>query len=1326
MFANKSRKASDTNYPTEIERPLMLAEVLVAEYEEQRKTREDMLKKLHAAPNDPTGITDFNNEQIKKRCDQIWNEYREIKDPDERRRLINEDDAEIVAGFYRALHNNNVSRAALCFSGGGIRSATFVLGLLQGLAQNRLELDRFQYVSTVSGGGYIGSWLSSWIHRQGMKRVQADLSRSTKEKTGATSTAPISLLDPEPEPIQHLRRYSNYMSPRLGLFSADMWTLVGTFLRNLALHWLVLIPLMIAALAIPRMAVSIASWNDPKAWAEKPLILIGFITGIISVTYMIGNLPSLRDENGFRKNRGNESKFLRWAWWPLIATAFFSSFFWSWIHIPSGSDFKFFIFFNHDSPWPFIIFGLSIHVVAHLIAGVKYLRKMKWIELLLILPLTGILGGVCLWAMTLAFAEPVKITHDKTLELNRPIESELAAGQVHTYQLTLAKDQSMEVLINQHGIDVVTEVFSPEGKKLIKADSAGREGQEHILAVAETTGIYRLVTRPVEKESPDGSYEIKLVEVRAAKPEDRARAQALRPTDEQASSEIKAISFQAGLYTCLAPSLFLLAFLIAAAAFIGLTSVRNSDADREWMARSGGWMLMAILGWSVTSGLVIFGPVGLLWLWREFQVSLISVGAGSGLLTLLGGFGAKTPASKKNGAAKGKAEMAAKMLSTSLPLAATVFTSIILAALSLATSGLIAVAYASAKNADGLLYKIVDFMVKKLPWENYPLFFKPFPKSVNEWSPLPKFSTADEWWHLEVLYQSPTVLVFLVVVAILGIGALMGRFVNINKFSLHSAYRDRLIRAYLGASHSATRRPNPFTGFDDKDNFQMHDLLIDLFYAEDFKDGKLTGLISKLKDEKSKGQDFIYSKLSEATKKLLGFDNPNGDEPAPDKPQKDEAVRRALVDDLNQIIQRQRLYKEPGFNKPYRDLSDIKPALLYRFNVKPVRWMCERSTILRKILSREPMLERLRINRLLLETVYPELPKLEESEKSPRPMHVVNIALNLVGGKELAWQERKAQSFTVSPLHAGSNGLGYRDVKKYAINPQEQRALSLGTSMAISGAAVSPNMGYHSSPAVTFLLTLFNVRLGWWLGNPGAAGERTYSKPNPIFAPKPLIAETLSRTDSEHSYVYLSDGAHFENLGLYEMALRRCRYIVVSDAGADPDFSFEDLGNAIRKIRTDLGIPIVFEEITIRAREKAKTLFSPKGDGTENVRKYCAIAKICYSAVDGGDPEEVDGTLIYIKPTVYGQEPADVLNYAKANEKFPHETTGDQMYSESQFESYRALGAHVIQAIADSKKDYAGKVEPFKTPKEFVDRVRRYLDQRRNETDLLMSNMWSI
>src|SRR5262249_28272278 len=158
--------------------------------------------------------------------------------------------------------------------------------------------------------------------------------------------------------------------------------------------------------------------------------------------------------------------------------------------------------------------------------------------------------------------------------------------------------------------------------------------------------------------------------------------------------------------------------------------------------------------------------------------------------------------------------------------------------------------------------------------------------------------------------------------------------------------------------------------------------------------------------------------------------------------------------------------------------------------------------------------------------------------------------------------QRKAESFTVSALHAGSACKAYRRSNRYGGND----GLSLGTALAISGAAASPNMGYHSSPGITFLLALFNVRLGWWLGNPGIEGQETFRHAGPRFALVPLVEETFGLTTDERRYVYLSDGGHFENLGLYEMVRRRCRYIVAVDAGCDPDYTFEDLGNAVRKI----------------------------------------------------------------------------------------------------------------------------------------------------------------
>jgi hypothetical protein len=244
-----------------------------------------------------------------------------------------------------------------------------------------------------------------------------------------------------------------------------------------------------------------------------------------------------------------------------------------------------------------------------------------------------------------------------------------------------------------------------------------------------------------------------------------------------------------------------------------------------------------------------------------------------------------------------------------------------------------------------------------------------------------------------------------------------------------------------------------------------------------------------------------------------------------------------------------------------------------------------------------------------------------------RLLPVVNIALNLVGSSKLAWQERKAESFTASPLHCGCYELGYRKMnappgKRYG----GQQGISLGTATTISGAAASPNMGHHSSPLVTFVLTLLNVRLGAWLGNPGKAGEATFHLGYPNFSVGPIIAEAFGLTNDTSPYVYLSDGGHFENLGLYEMVLRRCHYIVVSDAGGDPECSFADLGEAVRKIRIDFGIPIEFDHMGIYSRTEIGALKNPGHN--------CAIGRIRYSVVDG--PAAPDGIIVYIKPACYG------------------------------------------------------------------------------------------
>ena len=149
---------------------------------------------------------------------------------------------------------------------------------------------------------------------------------------------------------------------------------------------------------------------------------------------------------------------------------------------------------------------------------------------------------------------------------------------------------------------------------------------------------------------------------------------------------------------------------------------------------------------------------------------------------------------------------------------------------------------------------------------------------------------------------------------------------------------------------------------------------------------------------------------------------------------------------------------------------------------------------------------------------------MHELDVRLKPLHVVNLTLNLVAANRLAWQQRKAQPFTVTPLHCGNFELGYRRSSHYG----GPNGISLGTAAAISGAAASPNMGYRSSPAAGFIMTLLNARLGAWLGNPGPAGARTWKHAGPRSAIRSLVNEAFGLTSNQNEYVYLSDGGHFE------------------------------------------------------------------------------------------------------------------------------------------------------------------------------------------------------
>lgn len=302
-----------------------------------------------------------------------------------------------------------------------------------------------------------------------------------------------------------------------------------------------------------------------------------------------------------------------------------------------------------------------------------------------------------------------------------------------------------------------------------------------------------------------------------------------------------------------------------------------------------------------------------------------------------------------------------------------------------------------------------------------------------------------------------------------------------------------------------------------------------------------------------------------------------------------------------------------------------------------------------------------------------------------RPLHVINTTLNAVTSTNVGRHERQSEPFTFSPLHVGNRETRYRRASEYGSDGGgEATGISLGMALAVSGAAASPEMGMYSNKARAFLLTLANARLGLWFGNP--RDESVWRTSDPPLGLAPLVRELLGLTTDRNPYVYLSDGGHYENLGLWEMVARRCHFIVISDAGCDPGYAYDDLANATRRIRLDLGIPIQFPPLEA----------SRSGQGHGN--PHGALGVIRYSVVDG--PDAPNGVILYLKATLSGDEPVDVLNFAATDPAFPHDPTSDQFFDEARFESYRTLGFHTVLTFTNGY-DGAGGIEGL------CDHVRR-------------------
>lgn len=294
------------------------------------------------------------------------------------------------------------------------------------------------------------------------------------------------------------------------------------------------------------------------------------------------------------------------------------------------------------------------------------------------------------------------------------------------------------------------------------------------------------------------------------------------------------------------------------------------------------------------------------------------------------------------------------------------------------------------------------------------------------------------------------------------------------------------------------------------------------------------------------------------------------------------------------------------------------------------------------------------------------------------PFPLINTSLSATVSSDLDRQDRKAESFVFTPLYCGFDisptrsasysktrlyDYGYRPTEKYGYHTGP----FLGTAMAISGAAVNPNMGYHSSAPTAFLLTAFNLRLGWWMGNPRL---EWWEHSDPTIGINYTIKDLLGKSDADSDYVCLSDGGHFDNMGLYELVRRKCKYIILGDAEEDKLSTCEGLSNAIRRCRIDFGVEIEINTAPITAKDPETGLS----------KAHFAAGTIKYPGDSGPS-----GKLIYIKTTLTEDLPTDIREYKMQNKDFPQQSTSDQFFDEAQFESYRMLGYQSLKGIDFAK-----------------------------------------
>ncbi len=1012
-------------------------------------------------------------------------------------------DAQLTAARKAALEQHLVG---MSFSGGGIRAGTFAIGFLQGLS--RLELlRRIDYLSTVSGGGYAGAWLAAWLKREGqVLEVQKQLNTSRVAQAGANRTPLAGVVDEEPEPVFHLREYSSYLTARPGLLTTDTWSVIAIWLRNMTINLMMILPMALIVVLIARIAVFLYGHISPDAIDgfladPKTASIEGWIFAAGVVALFSGIVMTVR--GGLTG---------RWFRWPLIVLGVIAV-------IAGGALFPVALGWGDGmapgdllasfraiggigakaAGWILFGIGLSALMAATTLnamalgefrtragSGSHYREECPERRLSYIISILIVLAAV----LVLIPLRLVVWTAGGAFDSGpAPADGGAARGRLLSSINSLIESQpGLLGLPNVLGHMLLLGGLMATGALLMNLFNGS------LYTDIRGGGVAGWITRYFQAGF---TYFMAAFASGAIAGALLTLLEALaRALDEGAMP---------GVAATVIPPLGLLIAVVAYIVEVGLLGRQITEAEREWWARLSALLLIGAILWAVAMVTIIYIPAVFLGSGAAVRVALTSGWLGA---TASGLVMARRYQARREGGGGGGGLGLATIAAVLPP----VFLVGLLGGVSL----------------------LAAFLVNDPP-----------PQFTTE----PGELSGAAGYFLG-LVGTPFARLGLSLLGAYVLYLVANRFIDVNLFSLHAMYANRLIRCYLGASRRKPRWQARWGG--------QHDPR---------EGGGAPSLIPSA----------------------------GANDPQPER-------------DPNPAT---------GF-----DLTDDIP--LYDFRIGP-------TTIGGRTTGRDYY----------------------------GPYLLINTTLNLVAGDELAWRDRKGEAFVFTPRHCGSKGVGYADIVETTRDD-----LTLGRAITISGAAVDPNMKFYQSATLTAFLTIFNARLGYWMENPL---YKPWNAGSPMLGER-LWVELFGQTDGTDTYIHLSDGGHFENLGAYELIRRRCRYIIMLDSGEDADPSNDNLADLIRLCRIDFGIDIELDTRPFQAKGPDKL-----------TRAHVVIGRVRYDDVDCG---QMPGTLVYVKISMTGDEPPDLQKYARKDPRFPHQATDlRQSFDEEQFECYRALGAHIADAV---------------------------------------------